>query len=161
MVAETKEKMTEMFDVWTDGFRTAFDAGRRTQDTFMRTVGEFWKTQPEIEGTYQRGERFAKEFAPFMTRNVQTISECAETTFRTGMDVFKVACDTATKGDDADVYRRTRSMWDATFGAARVNFEAFGKAGTRMVENFSDFMRTACTCCGESAPKSTAKPAAK
>ena len=159
MVVETKERMTEMFDVWSDGFRTAMDTGRRTQENFFKVMGDFWKTQPEFEGVYNRGERVAKEFVPFVSRNVQTASECAETTLRTGMDMFKVAFDTAAKTDDQDVYRKTRGMWDATFGAARTNFEAFGKAGTRMVENFSDFMRN--TCCTECAPKTTQKPATK
>ena len=159
MVADTKERMTEMFDVWNDGFRTAMDAGRKTQESFFRVMGDFWKTQPEFEGVYARGERAARELVPFVNRNVQTVSECAETTLRTGMDVFKVACDTATKADDVDVYRRTRNVWDATFGAARTNFDAVNKAGTRIAENFSEFVRN--TCSTECAPKAAAKTATK
>jgi hypothetical protein len=150
-----------MFDSLTDTFRTAMDAGRKSQENFFRAVGDVYKTPADSDGFFGRGERMAREFVPFVGKNVQTFSECAETTFRTQADMIKLACDTVARTDDADVYRRTRTMWDATFGATRANIEAFGKAGTRMVENFSDFCRSACAGCPETGPKSSSKPASK
>ena len=159
MVAETKERMGEMFECWTDSFRVAMDTGRWSQENFFRAMGDVCKTPTDSEGFYGRGERMAREFVPFFGKNMQTFSECAETTVRTGADMIKVASDTAARADDADVYRRTRTVWDAAFGATRANFEAFGKAGTRMVENWSDFVRTSCGA--ETGPKTSAKPATK
>jgi hypothetical protein len=154
MVADTREKVTEMYETWTDNVRAAVDAGRRSQETFFKAFGDLWKTQPEMEGYFSRSERMAREFVPFLGKNVSTMSECMETTLRTGMDVLKAACDSASRQDDSDVYRRTRGVWDSTFGAARANFDAYTKASARMAENCSEFFRSAC--CTD-APKSTAK----
>ncbi len=144
MVAESKDRMTEVYETWTDNFRTFMDAGRRSQDSLFRAFGEAWKTQPEFEGLFARSERLTREFVPFVGKNVSTVSECVETTVRTGMDVFKAACDAATRTEETDVYRRTRGVWDAAFGAVRTNFEAFTKAGTRVAENCSEFLRSSC-----------------
>ncbi|MEK7731070.1 MAG: hypothetical protein AAB363_04365, partial [Planctomycetota bacterium] len=65
MVAETKESMTKVFDCMSESVRTAFDAGRKTQDAWFKAVGEMWKHPGDADRFNNRGERIFREFAPF------------------------------------------------------------------------------------------------
>lgn len=157
MVAETREKMTEMFENWTDNVRATFDAGRRSQETVFKAVSEMYRAQPEFDGVISRTERMSREFLPFFGKNFQIFSDCLDSTFRTGMEVCKAACDaTTTRPDEGEFYKRSRQVWDAVFGAARSNFETFAKAGSRTMENYTEFFRTACC---ETTSRPTTKPA--
>jgi hypothetical protein len=157
MVAETKENMTQAFDNMNETFRVAMDAGRRTQETFTRSMNDMWKNPMGFDMFFARGEKMAREFMPFMGRNMETFVDSMDTAFRTNMDVVKTATDTAMKGDDADMYRRSRQVFDAAFGAMRTNFETFAKAGSRTMENFSMFCKN--TCMDEMCGRGTAKAA--
>ena len=147
MVAEAKETMTRFFDSINEGFRNSLDVTRRAQESFLKAVADTAKTQPNVPGFdafFTTGERFAKEFAPFVSRNVETFVQSFDTGVRTNVDAFRTLCDVAGKTDDADVYRKTRKMWDIAFDAARTNFDAFGKTGTRAMENCSTFCQAVC-----------------
>ena len=139
MVAETRESMTRMTDCIADSFRTAFDAGRRTQEAFLKTMGEMWRPHAETDLTAGRGERVMREWAPFVGKSMETFAQTCDTTFRAGTDVFKTACDVATKGPESDPYESSRQVWDATFGAVRNNFDSFGKAGAKTMEHCTAF----------------------
>ncbi len=139
MVAETKESMTKVFDCVGESVRTAFDAGRRTQEAWFKTMGEMWKNSGDSEVFPVRGERIFREFVPFWGKNMELAAQCCDAGIRTGVDVFKVACDAAVKPGEADAYDATRQVWDATFQAVRTNFDTFGKAGARTMENCSAF----------------------
>ena len=139
MVAEAKESMTKVFDCMSEGVRTAFDAGRRTQEAWFKAVGEMWKHPGDADRFSTRGERIFREFVPFVGKNLEMAAQCCDAGIRTGVDVFKVACDAAGKPGDTDAYDATRQVWDATFGAVRTNFDTFGKAGARTIENCSAF----------------------
>ncbi len=156
MVAETKEKMTEVFECWTDNVRATFDAGRRSHESVFKAVGDLCKCQPEFDGLFARTERAAKEFMPLVGKNLQVVTECVDTTFRAGMDVCKAACDSTSRSEAPDFYNKSRQVWDAAFGAARTHVEAIGKASGRTMENFTEFFRTAC---GESTSRTAPKPA--
>ncbi len=139
MVAETKENMTKVLDCVSESVRTAFDAGRRTQDAWFKAVGEMWKRPGDSDRVYGRSERAFREFAPFVGKNLETAAQCCDAGIRSGMDVFKAACDAAGKPADADAYSSSRPLWDATFDAVRSSFETFSKAGVRTMENCSNF----------------------
>jgi len=139
MVAETRESMTRMADCMADSFRTAFDAGRRTQDAFFKAMGDMWRTPSDAHVVNERGERMFREWVPLVGKTMETMAQTCDTTFRAGTDVFKTACDVAAKGNEADAYESSRQVWDATFGAVRNGFDAFGKAGVKTMENCSTF----------------------
>ena len=139
MVAETKESMAKVFDCMSEGVRTAFDAGRRTQEAWFKAVGEMWKRPGDADGFSARGERVFREWVPFFGKSIEMATQCCDTGMRTGLDVFKTACDAAGKPGDTDPYETTRQVWDATFQAVRTNFDTFGKAGARTMENCSAF----------------------
>lgn len=139
MVAEARENMTRMADCMADSFRTAFDAGRRTQESFIKAMGDMWRTPTESHFMNERGERMVREFVPFVGKTMETFAQTCDTTFRASTDVFKTACDVAAKGNEADPYEASRQVWDATFGAVRNGFDAFGKAGVKTMENCSTF----------------------
>ena|SRR3990172_2513475 len=139
MVAETKENMTKVFDCMSEGVRTAFDAGRRTQDAWFKAMGDIWKRPGDAERFSGRGERIFREFVPFVGKNMEMAAQCCDTGLRTGIDVFKAACDAAAKPGETDAYDTARQVWDATFDAVRTNFDTFGKAGVRTMENCSTF----------------------
>ena len=139
MVAETKESMTKVFDCMSESVRTAFDAGRKTQDAWFKAMGEVWKRPGDADRFYSRGERVFREWVPFFGKSMEMTTQCCDTGMRTGLDVFKTAFDAVGKPGDADPYETTRQMWGATFEAVRTNFDAFGKAGARTMENCSAF----------------------
>jgi len=139
MVAETKESMTKVFDCMSESVRMAFDAGRKTQDAWFKAMGEMWKYPGDADHLNIRGERIFREFAPFVSKNMEMAAQCCDAGIRTGADVLKVACDVAGKPGDSDAYNSTRQVWDATFQAVRTNFDTFGKAGARTMENCSAF----------------------
>ena len=139
MVAETRETMTKVFDCVTESVRTAFDAGRKTQDAWFKAMGDVWKRPGDVGDVYGHGERVMREWAPFVGKNLETAAHCCDAGMRTGLDVFKAACDATAKPGDTDPYDTTRQVWDATFEAVRTNFDTFGKAGVRTMENCSAF----------------------
>lgn len=139
MVAETKESMTKVFDCMSEGVRTAFDAGRRTQDAWFKAVGEVWKRSGDADHISSRGERLFREFGPFVGKNMEMAAQCCDAGIRAGVDVFKVASDAAGMPGDTDPYDTTRQVWDATFQAVRTSFDTFGKVGARTMENCSAF----------------------
>lgn len=145
MVAETREGMTKMADCMADSFRTAFDAGRRTQDTFFKAITDMWR-QPSDMGCMnmgginnERGERVMREWVPFVGKTMEAFAQTCDTTFRAGTDVFKAGVDVAAKGNEADPYESSRQVFDATFSAVRHGFDAFGKAGAKTMENCTTF----------------------
>lgn len=138
MVAETKESMTKVFDCMSESVRMAFDAGRKTQHAWFKAMGEM-KCPGDADHLNIRGERIFREFAPFVSKNMEMAAQCCDAGIRSGADVFKVACDAAGKPGDSDAYNSTRQVWDATFQAVRTNFDTFGKVGARTMENCSAF----------------------
>ncbi len=159
MVAETKETFTKMFDNMNEGFRAAWDAGRRTQESFFKNAGETAKFPTGFEPFFTFGERFAREFVPFVGRGFETVAQSFDTGLRANMDVLKAACESSTKPEDGDFYKKSRRVLDAAFDAARTNFDTFSKAGSRAVDNYTTFVQT--TCCDESCGKPAAKTTPK
>jgi hypothetical protein len=142
MVVEAKETMTRFFDTMNEGFRNSLDATRRAQESFFKVATDTTKTNPSIPGFdafFTTGERFAKEFTPFVNRSFETFVQTVDAGVRTNVDAFRTVCDMAGRTEDTDVYKKTRKVWDVMFDAARTNFDAFGKTGTRAMENCSAF----------------------
>lgn len=139
MVAETKESMAQVFDGMADGFRSALDAGRRSQAAYTKAFDEFWQKPMEGRPRNERGEKLVREWAPFFGKSVETLTQTCDATMRSGLDVFKAACEASMKPADTDPYEASRRFWDATFGAARTGFDVFGKAGAKTIENCSAF----------------------
>jgi len=157
MVAETKETMTKMFDCWNDGFRAAFDAGRKTQETWFKSLNESTKNPLGLDGFFASTEKFTKEFPPFVGRNMDAVANTCDATFRAGLEVYRAATETAMRPEEGDFYRKGRRIWDATFDAFRTNVDAIGKAATRGIENCTAFYQNVCSeeSCAKTAPKPT------
>ncbi len=159
MVAETKDNVMQMFDNVNETFRVAMDAGRRSQETFVRSMNDMWKNPTGFDTffNFNRGDKMVRDFMPFVGKNMEMMAETMDASFRANMDAFRTATNVTMKNDDADMYRRSRQIFDAAFDAMRTNFETFGKAGARTMENWSTFCKS--TCCEESnvrsAPKQT------
>lgn len=147
MVAEAKETMTRFFDTMNEGFRNSIDATRRAQESFFKVVTDTAKTNPNFPGFdafLTTGERFVKEFTPFVNRNLEAFVQTFDTGIRANVEAFRTMCDVAGRTEETDVYKKTRKMWDVAFDAARSNFDAFGKTGTRTMENCSAFCQSVC-----------------
>jgi len=158
MVAETRENMTKMVDSLNEGFRSAFDAGQRTQEACFKTMREGWKRPAEFDRFFNRGERIMKEWGPFVGKTMDAVAQTCDANFKAGLDVFQAGCEATTKSEDGDVYRTTRQLWDAAFDAARTNFDTLAKVGARAIENCSSFYGS--VLCDETTCKaSPAKPA--
>lgn len=140
MVAETRESMTRAFDCVADSVKTAFDSGRRAQEAWFKAVGGMCCQRPsDADRFFGHNERLFREWTPFVGKNMETLAQTCDTTLRSGLDAFRVACDAAMTPADGNAYDASRQVWDAAFGAARVSFDALGKAGTRTMENCSAF----------------------
>jgi len=146
MVAETKETMTKMFDCWNEGFRAAFDAGRRAQETWARTFTDVTKNPTGFENFFATGEKMAREFPPFVGKNMETLAQTCDTAYRANLDVFKAATDVAAHPDEGDFYQRSRRVFDVAFDAFRTNVDTFNKAATRGSELCTVFCQAVCTC---------------
>jgi len=140
MVAETRENMTRAFDCVADSVKSAFETGRRAQEAWFKAIGSASGHRPgDSEQFFGQGERFVREWTPFVGKNIETLAQSFDTTLRSGLDAFKAACDATTTPADANAYDASRQVWDAAFGAARASFDALSKAGAKTMENCSVF----------------------
>ncbi len=155
MVAETKESMTQMFDTIADTARVSMEAGRRMQESWFDAIGGE-KTNPTFDAYFGQGEKVAKEFFPFVGKNMHTAAESFNTCMQAGMDVFRGACDMTMKGGEGDFYRKSHDLFDAGFNALRTNFNAINKAGRRVMENWATFCQS--TISDTAASKPAQKP---
>ena len=146
MVAETKETMNRMMECWSDGFRAMFDAGRRTQETWFKAMTDASKNPVAFDNFLMTGEKAAREFPPFVGKNMEAFAQACDTTFRGNMDVFKATTEFAAHPEEGDLYQRSRRVFDVAFDAVRNNFDAFNKATTRNAEMCSAFYQAVCTC---------------
>ena len=159
MVAETKETMNRMFDSMSDTFRAAFDAGQRAQETFFRSTRDAWPQPVNVDRMFNGGERVVRDWVPFVEKNVDTVAKTVDANFRAGMDMFKTACDVATRADDTELYRKTRQYWDTAFEAMRANFDVFTRMTSRTFENYAGLCECFRPAMAEPTAKSSAKPA--
>lgn len=161
MVAETKETMAKMFDCWSDGLRAALDAGRRAQETWVKTMTDASTDPSGSDSLFATSEKMAREFAPFVGKNLETAAKTCDTAFHANMDAFKAATDVAAHPDDGDFYKRSRRVADAAFDAFRTNVDAMTKGAARSAEACSAFSQVVCVCPGgKSASKSGGKAGA-
>lgn len=139
MVAETRQNMNKMFDNMNDAFRSAFDASRRAQETWFKAGREMWEQPGDFNRMFAAGEQMSREFAPVVQKNFEMAANAFGANFRAGMDVFNNAFEMTQKGDDANVYEKTRRMFDSAFDVARANMDFVSRATARSIENCAAF----------------------
>ena len=153
MVHETRETMTKMFDSMNDAFKSAMDAGRRSQEAWFRAFGDMARTPANFDAFRASGEQVTKEWIPFIERNVETFTQTCDSGFRTGMDAFQTAFNVTIKANEGDFFKNSREALDASVNAFQANVDTVSKAGVRTVENCANFVQ-ASIC--ESAPAKAA-----
>jgi hypothetical protein len=117
----------------------AFETGRRAQEAWFKALGGMSQRPGDADRFFGHGERFFRELTPFVGKNMEALAHTCDTTLRSSLDAFRVACDAALTPAEGDAYDASRQVWDAAFGAARASFDAFGKAGAKTMENCSVF----------------------
>ncbi len=159
MVSDAKQYVGKMFDTMTDGFHTAVETGRRTNETMFKTMGEFCRVPAGFE---EMGGHFAframNEITPVMQKSVDTAFEAAETGMKAGVDFVRTAMDMARDVNPDNMQDKTRQMWDASFHMMRTGMDLFGKAGTLAMDNFTQVCR-GMACGFEKSCKPMAAPA--
>ena len=162
MVSEAKQYMGKMFDTMSEGFHTAVETSRRTNETMFRTMNEVCKTPAGLEEVNGFAVRMMSEMTPVVQKGMDSAFETAETTYRAGVDFVKTAFDVTRDMNPENMQDKTRQMWDASFGLMRTGMDVFGKAGTMAMDNFASMCR-GMTCGFEkavkAAPMSTPKAA--
>ena len=164
MVTETKETMNKAFDTMNSGFRTAVDCGQRTQETWTNFMRDTWKNPGEFERVAHRSDRMMKQFFPFVTETMEMFTRAYDANVKAGKGVFKAICETAAPSDEANLGRKTRQIWDATFEAMRSNFDVMTKVSAKTLENYSAFCETAFaddTCCSGKPQSQPTRPTNK
>lgn len=144
MVAETKQNMSRIFEKTAENVRVAMDAGFGAQQAWFSAFGDLFKRAGGFDSV-PHTDKAAKEFGPFVGRNIEAMTDCLDAGFRANMNAFKTACDVTARMDEGDAYGKSREVMDAAFNAVRTNVDALGKAGKRTVENWTTFCST--TCC--------------
>ena len=96
---------------------------------------------------------------PFVERNVETFTQTCDSGFRTGMDAFKTAFNTTLKAGEGDFLENSREAFEASVNAFRTNVDTLSKAGTRSVENCTNFVQA--TLIEPASSKTTAKASNK
>jgi hypothetical protein len=139
MVTETKDNLNKMFETMNENLGAAFDAGVQVQRVWTDAVGNCFKTDAGCGPVFPAFEKSAKQLGPFVSKNVETMTELFETSARTGMDSFKAACGVVKNFNADDVGEKSREAFDTTSEAARKTFDAFTRAGQRTAENWSAF----------------------
>ena len=145
MVTETKETMSKLFDCWNEGLRTSLETGRRTQETWFKTMNDAANHPAGFETFFAPGEKVAREVSPFVGKSMETFAQTCDTAFRTNMDMFKAATEFAGNPDEFDVQKRSRRLFDVAFDAFRTNMDSFSKAATRNAETCSAFCQAVCS----------------
>ena len=149
--------MNRMFDSMSDTFRAAFDAGQRAQETWFKTTREMSQQPVNLDRMFNNGERVMRDWVPFVEKNVDNVAKTVDANFRAGLDMFKTACDVASRGDDNELYRKTRQFWDTAFETMRANMDLFTRMTSRSFENYAAF----CECFRPAMHEPTTKPTAK
>lgn len=139
MVTETKDNMNKMFETLNENMGAAIDAGAQAQRVWTEALGNCFKIQTGCGPVFSSFEKSAKHVAPFVSKNVETMTEFFETSTRTGMDSFKSACSVAKNFSADDLGEKSREACDTTSQAARKTFDAFTRAGMRTMEHWSAF----------------------
>lgn len=122
-------------------FKSALAAGRRSQEAWFRALGDMARTAGNVEGFRPSAEQVTREWLPFVERNVETFTQTCESGFRTGMDAFKTAFHTTLKANEGDFLENSREAFDASVNAFLTNVGTLSKAGTRTVENCTNFVQ--------------------
>lgn len=159
MVTETRETMTKVFDSMNDAFRSAMDAGRRSQEAWLRAFGDMARTPAGFDAFRTSGEQVTKEWLPFVERNMETFTQTCDSGFRTGMEAFKTAFNATLKANEGDFAKSSREAIDASVNAFRTNVDTLTKAGVRTVENCTNLVQA--TCCEHNPVKGSAKSEGK
>ncbi|MBI1825390.1 MAG: hypothetical protein HY287_05505 [Planctomycetes bacterium] len=149
MVTDVKENMNKFFDTMGDGVRAAFDAGQRTHEAFWRTTQDAWKRPADMDRFMNRTTKVMREWAPLMSRNLDTFADACEMNIRKGVDICKNTLEVTTNPDEGDLYAKTRQLWDSAFDVMRSNFEVMAKATARTMQACSNFCDTV-GCCEDS-----------
>ena len=142
MVTETTETMSKMFEQMTASVRGAFDAGRRMQESWFDAATGVAHPPAGFDEFAGRTERVAKEWVPFVGKNVETFGQSCDVGFRAGQDVLNAAHEMASRPVDGDHAKSARRFWDASFDAVRLNVDNFTKTSTRTLENCSAFAQS-------------------
>lgn len=143
MVTEKKETMNKMFEQMNAVFTGAIEAGQRMQQTWLDAMNGAGMRPAGFEEFEGSTERIAKEWAPFVSRNVEVFTQSCDIGVRAGQDVFNAAQELVAQPADGDYVNGARRFWDAGFDAVRLNVENFSKTGTQTLENYSKFAQSA------------------
>jgi len=155
MVADTKDQMTKMFNCMNDAFKTAMDAGRRTQESWFKAYGDVASAPANFETFRATSEQMSKEWFPFVERNVEAFTQSCDTGFHTGMDAFKTAFNAALHANEGDFQKNSQEVFDAALNAYKKNVDTMAKAGLSTVDNCTKFVQA--TCCDAAPTKTAAK----
>jgi hypothetical protein len=156
--------MNKMFDSVNDAFRTAFDAGRRTQETWFKAGRDAWQQPGDFNRMFNFSEQVAREWMPVMQKNAEAAANLFGANFRAGMDMVQATCDMGSTPDNGNLYEKTRKMWDTAFDVARANMDFVTKTTTRTIENcaaFCDAFRPADIMPGKTEPTTRASEGGK
>lgn len=139
---------TTMFDTMFEGFRTAMDTGKQTQDAMFSAVTKMCGTPQGFEEMNARNEQFSQQWVPFVRKTIDSAAEVFGASFQAGNDFLKTTTEAA-KTYKADAGpEQPRKMFDAGFGVFRANADAFGKAQAAAIENWTCF----CGCAASESP---------
>jgi hypothetical protein len=135
MVAESKESMTKIFETMNDAFRSAFETGRRAQETWFKAGRDAMQQPADANRLFAVSEQIAREWVPIVQKNAEAAVNVLGANLRAGMDVFNTACEMTIKPQDGSLYDRSRRFWDTAFDVARANMDFMTRAAARSMEN--------------------------
>jgi hypothetical protein len=142
MVTDMKENMNKFFDTMGNGVRAAFDAGQRTHEAFWRTTQDAWKRPADMDHFMNRSTKVMREWAPLVSRNLETFADACEMNIRKGVDICKNTLEITTNREEGDLYAKSRQLWDSAFDVMRSNFEVIAKATAQTMQACSSICDT-------------------
>lgn len=140
-MVEAKQYVGRMIETMNEGFHTAVETGRRTNETMFRTVNECCKAPAGFEEFNGFGVKMMNEMTPVMQKNMDAALETAATSYKAGVDFVKTAFDVTRDLSPEAMQDKTRQMWDASFNLMRTGMDLFGKTGVMAMDGFTHMYR--------------------
>lgn len=136
--------MNQMFDAMNDGFKTMFDAGRKTQDMMFKSMSDMFAEGSRFTEMTRQNEWMSRELFPAMQNNIDLAAETFSTCFKASEKFVGNAFDIARATKEQDVQEQPRKFFDAGFEMFRASTDAVTKANNRVFENATHFWSSAC-----------------
>jgi len=127
------------FNMATDSFRSAMDAGMKFQKDAFETMSKMFNCNTECCDVNAKMEDTTTDAINMVRKNAEQTQKAFDENCRTGLSTIRKSFD-AMQEDDKDMFTRAGDIWNCWFDGMRGNVDMMAKTTTQAIENWSEFM---------------------